>query len=50
MVFEHFLNMLLFFVEFVINKNIFMLKHGVILYAYALLYRGCIVKLLRHLV
>lgn len=38
MVFEHFLNMLLFFVEFVLNKNIFMLKHGVILYAYALLY------------
>ena len=37
MIFEHFLNMLLFCVEFVVNKNIFMLKHGVVLYVYALL-------------
>ncbi|CAE7509772.1 PRODH [Symbiodinium pilosum] len=37
-VFEHFLNMLLFMVEFLLNKNVFVLKHGVVLFAYALLY------------
>eukprot|EP00434_Breviolum_minutum_P008167 symbB.v1.2.007201.t1/scaffold439.1/size205343/4 len=35
---EHFLNMLMFIVEFVLNRNIFYLKHGMIIYIYALLY------------
>ena len=34
---EHFLNMLMFIVEFVLNRNIFYLKHGMIIYIYALL-------------
>ena len=41
-VFEHFLNMLLFMVEFLLNKNVFVLKHGVVLFAYALLQPGSI--------
>eukprot|EP00913_Durusdinium_trenchii_P009521 g8949.t1 len=35
---EHFVNMWIFIFEFLINRNTFYLKHGVIIYAYALLY------------
>ena len=34
---EHFINMLIFIVEFLANRNVFYLKHGIILYIYALL-------------
>lgn len=35
---EHFINMLIFIAEFLVNRNVFYLKHGIILYIYALLY------------
>ena len=34
---EHFFNMLVFIAEFLVNRNVFYLKHGIILYIYALL-------------
>ncbi|CAJ1369191.1 unnamed protein product [Effrenium voratum] len=35
---EHFVNMLVFLVEFLVNRNIFYMKHGVVMYIYAGLY------------
>lgn len=34
---EHFVNMLIFIAEFLVNRNVFYFKHGIILYIYALL-------------
>lgn len=37
---EHFVNMLVFLVEFLVNRNIFYMKHGVVMYIYAGLHLG----------